>query len=91
MSEIHKKIDRQYYDEIASGKKTFELRLADWQCDPGDTLVLDEVDDNRQPTGRSLRRQVGYILKTKDFHAFTPEEVAQYGYQVISLLPEDAL
>ena len=48
------------------GKKTYELRLADWECNEGDTLVLTEVDPHtKEPTGRSLSRKVGYVGKTK--------------------------
>lgn len=89
MSVIEKKILPGYYDKIASGEKTFELRLADWECNQGDTLVLREIDENRNYTGREIRKKVGYVLKTKDVSLFSLEEVEQYGYQVISLLPEE--
>ncbi len=92
MAEIRKKIWATYFEEVASGRKTFELRLADWECKPGDLLVLDEVDDEtKRPTGRSVRKRVGFVGKTKDFSFWPEEEVKKYGYQVISLLPEDDL
>lgn len=37
-----KKIWPEYFDKISNGEKKFELRLADWECKPGDTLVLRE-------------------------------------------------
>lgn len=87
--EIHKKIWRSYFDKVASGEKTFEIRLADWECEPGDILILDEVDDKtKEPTGRSLRKRVGYVGKTKDFTFWSDEEIDKHGYQVISLLDE---
>lgn len=89
MAEIKKKILTEYYEEIINGHKTFELRLADWECNPGDILILKEVDNNHQYTGREIRKKVGYVLKTKQIKLFEPEEVEHYGYQIISLLDED--
>jgi hypothetical protein len=91
MSEVHKKVLSQYFDEILAGKKTFELRLADWECNEGDVLVLDEINtETKQPTGRSVRKRVGYVLHTRDLHLFSEEDVDRFGYQVISLLDEVA-
>ena len=39
---ISKKVHPEYFDVIKSGKKTYELRLADWDCKDGDTLILQE-------------------------------------------------
>lgn len=87
---IKKKILSKYFNKVAGGEKTYELRLADWDCQPGDTLVLVEIDDDtKQPTGRSLRRRVGYVGKTNSFDFWTKEQINKYGYQIISLLNED--
>jgi len=87
---IEKKILPEYFDKIAVGEKTFELRLADWECTPGDTLVLVEIDaQTKEPTGRTLHRKVGYVGRTKDFDFWTKEQIDQYGYQIISLLNEE--
>lgn len=92
MSDIHKKVLSEYFEEVLSGQKTFELRLADWQCNEGDTLILDEIDaTTKQPTGRSVKKRVGYVLKTKDLALFPTKDVERYGYQVISLLDEVAV
>lgn len=72
MAEIHKKMNREYYEKIASGEKTFEYHVADFECNPGDILVLEEYeydsgyDDkiNRRPTGRTVRKKVGYTDDT---------------------------
>lgn len=86
---IEKKILPEYFEKIRRGEKTFELRLADWECCEGDTLVLIEIDkDTREPTGRILKRKIGYVGKTKDFDFWTKEQVDQFGYQIISLLEE---
>jgi hypothetical protein len=88
--EINKKTVASLFSEILSGNKTFDVRLADWQCNPGDILVLNEIDDEtKQPTGRSLRKKVGYILYTNETDFFTKKEIEKYGLQVISLLEEE--
>jgi NTP pyrophosphatase (non-canonical NTP hydrolase) len=98
--EIHKKLSKKCFDLIASGQKTFELRVADFECAAGDILVLDEYEyDNdddtlaRRPTGRSLRRKVGYVSRTEEFAWLKRPDVAadveKYGFQAISLLSDD--
>ncbi len=82
---IEKKIWPEYFEKIQSGEKTFELRLADWECNPGDTLVLREWDPNSgEYTGRTLEKEVTYVIKTKDIKFWTETEVDNYGFQVIS-------
>ena len=39
---IEKKVWPEYFQKILDGKKTYELRLADFECNPGDILVLKE-------------------------------------------------
>lgn len=81
---IEKKIWPQYFDAIASGKKTFELRLADFECNLGDTLMLREWNpDTKKYTGRRLEKEVTYVVKTKGQKFFPEEDLAKYGLQVI--------
>lgn len=99
-AEIHKKINRDYFELIASGQKTFEYRANDFECNPGDVLVLEEYeyengfDDtiNRRPTGRVIRKKVGYVAKTMDFSWLNRPDVKkafeENGAQIISLLDE---
>jgi hypothetical protein len=89
VSIIEKKIWPEFFEKVLSGEKTYELRLADWDCAPGDTLMLKEWDPKtREFTGRELKKRVGYVGKTKDFNFWSQEEIDKYGYQIISLLPE---
>ncbi len=83
---IEKKVYIEYYQKIFDGLKTYELRLADWDCQEGDLLKLVEIDSDRQPTGREMTKKVGYVGKTKDLDFWTSEEIEKYGYQIISLL-----
>jgi len=86
---IEKKVLTKYFDKIVAGQKTFELRLADWDCQEGDTLVLIDIDDiSRKPTGRVLRRTVGTVVRTKDIDFWTDDEITKHGYQILSLLDE---
>ena len=82
---IEKKVWPQYFQKIIDGKKTFELRLADWECNEGDILVLKEWDpETKEYTGRIIEKEVTYIGKTKDINFWPQEEVERYGYQIIS-------
>lgn len=84
-----KKVLPEYFEEIISGSKSFELRLADWDCELGDILVLKEWSKEEGYTGREITKKIGYVLKTKDLKLFPKQEVEKYGYQIISLKDVD--
>ena len=80
-----KKIWPKYFQKILDGQKTFELRLADWECKEGDILVLQEWDPKiKEYTGREIEKEVTYVAKTKDMKFWPKEDVKKYGYQIIS-------
>ncbi|MFH1589389.1 MAG: DUF3850 domain-containing protein [archaeon] len=82
---IEKKTWPEYFQKILDGDKTFELRLADWDCKQGDTLVLREWDPKTKDyTGRVMEKTVTYVAKTKNLKFFSEEEIKKYGYQIIS-------
>ncbi len=82
---IEKKIWPKSFEKILNGEKTFELRLADWECNVGDVLVLKEWDPaTKQYTGRQIEKTATYVFKTKDQHHFSKEDVEKYGFQVIA-------
>ena len=84
MATINKKVLREYFEKIISGKKKFELRLADFEVHEGDTLILEEWDkDKKEYTGRKVEIVATYILKTKDLTFWSSEEVQKYGFQII--------
>ncbi len=84
MATIHKKVWREYFEKIVSGKKKLELRLADFEVNEGDTLVLEEWDkDKKEYTGRKIEVVATYIFKTKGQTFWSPEEVEKYGFQII--------
>jgi ASC-1-like (ASCH) protein len=84
MAEIHKKVWKEYFDLIISGKKKVELRLADFDIKKGDTLVLEEWDkDKKEYTGRKVEVTATYILRTKDTSFWKQEDIDKYGFQII--------
>lgn len=66
MRTITKKIDMEWFEMILSGKKKFELRLADFDFEDGDTLRLEEwtgTGEERKPTGRFVEKTATYVRK----------------------------
>lgn len=54
-----------YFEEIAAGRKSFEVRKDDREppyCS-GDTLLLEEFAEGSHFTGRWVRANVGYVLR----------------------------
>ncbi len=84
---IEKKVWPKYFQAILDGKKNYELRLADWECNEGDILLLKEWDpETKDFTGRELTRKVKYVAKFKIDELFWPkEDIEKYGLQIISL------
>ena len=84
MAQVQKKILSEYFKKVISGEKKTELRLADFEIKPGDTLVLVEIDDiTKKETGRKVNVNVSYVMKTKDCTYWSQEEIDKYGFQVI--------
>ncbi len=86
---IEKKVWPEYFKKIMDGKKTFELRLNDFDVSEGDTIILNEWDpETKEYTGRTLEKQVGYVGKWKidDMTKFwSRKDIDDKGIQVISL------
>ncbi len=86
MAIIKKKIWKAYFDKVASGKKRFEIRLADFKVNEGDELVLEEWDEKKNRyTGRRVTTKVSYVTKTKDCPFWEKEDIEKYGYQIIQI------
>ena len=85
--DIEKKIWPEFFGKILSGEKTFEIRLADFECGKGDRLVLREYDPKtKEYTGRKIERTVTYVARLNDVSnkKFWPkEDIDRYGFQVI--------
>lgn len=84
MATIHKKIWGESFEKIISGKKKLELRLANFEINEGDTLILEEWDkDKKEYTGRKVEVIATYVIKTKGQTFWSTEEVEKYGFQII--------
>jgi len=84
--EIKKKSWPEMFEKVLDGTKKFDLRLADFECKAGDTLVLQEWDSkSKKYTGRELRKKVTYVLKTKEVKLWPQKEIKKYGFQLLSL------
>ncbi len=87
MATITKKILPEWFEAILSGKKGYELRLADFDIQDGDILRLEEWigrGDNRKPTGRFVEKKVTYTRKIdlEDWIKKQPELI-QKGFYVL--------
>lgn len=91
MTEHILKLNDRYFDAVANGIKTFEIRRNDRDYKVGDTLVLKKVDDDgKYPTyadhnlGMNLYYEikvaVTYMLTHEDFPDGVPE-----GYVVMAV------
>lgn len=81
MATIHKKVWKEYFDKIISGKKKFELRLSDFEVNEGDTLILEEWDKSKKEyTGRKVETTATYIIKTKEVSFWSQEDIDKYGF-----------
>ena len=59
---IKKKSWPKVFEAVRSGKKKFEVRLADFKVKPGDTLALAEWDPKTKKfTGREIRKKVNFV------------------------------
>jgi hypothetical protein len=85
MARIEKKTWPEFFQKVLSGEKIFELRLADFECHPGNTLVLKEWDPKtKEYTGRVIEKEVSFVLKTKDIKFWPEQDIEKYGFQIIS-------
>ena len=58
------KIYPQYFEDVISGKKKFEIRKNDRKYRVGDILILKEWD-NIEYSGREARAEVIYLINDK--------------------------
>lgn len=78
---IHElKIEKQYYERVEDGTKTFEIRLNDRGYQKGDIVKLKrwdgELSDCLQQSSSVITKQIGYVCSYEQ----------RPGYVVFSLL-----
>lgn len=77
MKQIRKKILPQYFKDVRSGKKNFELRKDEDDAQPGDILTLEEWNPDTGYTGYFVNKAVRYVLRN------VPEYGLMDGYCII--------
>ena len=71
---------KRFFEDVISGKKTFEIRKNDRNFQEGDLLALNEYDDhNAYYTGNSCLVYIDYILPDYDYN--------KEGYVTMSIKP----
>ncbi len=86
---IVKKILPEYFDLIASGKKKYEFRVADFDVEEGDILLLEEWDssnpETRKQTGRVIEKKVSYLKKFKLDELNKLEDIEKHGFYILQI------
>ena len=84
MAIIKKRIWPDYFELIQSGVKKFEMRVADFNVQAGDSLLLEEWDpQSQQYSGRSIEKKVGYVSKFTLDKFSQAEKMKEHGFYVI--------
>jgi ribosomal protein S17 len=82
---IRKKTWPEVFEKILSGEKTFDARLANFDCKPGDILVLEEYDPKlKKYTGRKIEKEVTFVLNTKKQRYWSQSDINKVGLQIIA-------
>lgn len=61
--EIIKKTYSEPFEKILSGDKKFDVRLNDFEVTDGDILVLKEINEKREFTGREMKSNLRFKNK----------------------------
>ncbi len=86
MAEIRKKIWPEFFEKVQAGKKRFEVRVADFDINEGDTLILEEWNpDTKEYTGRKIEKKVDFILKFKLDDFGQKKDIEEKGLFVIQI------
>lgn len=89
MSIIEKKCWTEYFEKILTGEKKVEVRLANFECTTDDIIILREWNPKtKQYTGRTIRKMITNVVRTKELSFWSEQDIEQYGYQIISLEEE---
>ncbi|PJC28211.1 hypothetical protein CO054_01360 [Candidatus Shapirobacteria bacterium CG_4_9_14_0_2_um_filter_39_11] len=82
---IRKKAWREGFEKILSGEKTFDARLANFDCKEGDFLVLEEYDPvKKKYTGRKMEKKITFVLNTNKQRCWSKSDINKYGLQIIA-------
>lgn len=86
MAEIKKKTWPEYFKLILNGKKKVDIRLADFNINEGDVLILEEYDpETNTYTGRKIKKKAKSIIKFNPIRMHRPEEIKKFGFYIIEM------
>lgn len=82
---IRKKTWIEGFEKILSGEKTFDVRLANFECKPGDILVLEEYDSKlKKYTGRKIEKKITFVLNTKEQKYWSQSDIKKEGIVIMA-------
>ncbi|KKR38143.1 hypothetical protein A2210_03430 [Candidatus Woesebacteria bacterium RIFOXYA1_FULL_40_18] len=82
---IRKKTWPEAFGKILSGEKTFDARLANFDCKVGDILVLEEYDPNiKKYTGRKIEKKITFALNTNKQKYWSQSDIKKFGLQIVA-------
>jgi len=71
---------------ILDGKKNFELRLADFDINEGDDLILEEYDlKTKKYTGRKIKKKAWNIIKVNPTQMNDIDDIKKFGFYIIEI------
>jgi hypothetical protein len=82
---IIKRVYPQYFQEILTGVKNYEVRLGNFKAQVGDTLHLKEYDPELGYTGRELKREIVNLIYTNDLKFWAKQKRDRYGFAIMGL------
>ncbi|MBI4359269.1 MAG: DUF3850 domain-containing protein [Candidatus Nealsonbacteria bacterium] len=86
MAIIKKKSWPKIFSLMKSGKKKFDVRVADFKVKERDTLILEEYDPKKKKyTGRRLSKKVKYVMKFDLNDYGQKKEIGKKGLYIIQI------
>ena len=85
---VNQKVGTESFDQIASGEKR-DLRLAGCEVHEGDTLILEEWDqDTQEYTGRKIETVVTAVRTAREVTNRPPGAGEEHGPHLIQFEPK---
>jgi len=85
MAVVKKKSWPEYFRLIQNGKK-IEIRLADFNLNEGDNLILEEFDPETDTyTGEKIEKKAKTVIKFNPTRMHRPEDIKKFGFYIIEM------
>ena len=85
---VNRQLDKSLFEQIATGEKR-DLQLSDCEVHAGDTLILEEWDQETQGyTGRKVETVVTAVDKIAETRAGSIQEATAHGSLTIQFEPK---